>query len=95
MKTEDFKNYMRATTYFDKRGVERSYTEKSVNKRISSLRRVESGLNINIDDFISSSAETKNILMQIENNNLEKAYEHRPLQNAVRHYYKFMNGEEL
>lgn len=95
MKEKEFREFMSRKSYFDRRGVEHCYTEKSINKRISSLYRIEDRLSIDIDDYMDCSAKAKSLLFRIQRENLEKPYEHQPLQNAIRRYYEFVNGEKL
>ena len=91
MQEKVFREFMRKTTYV-KNGVEKHYTESAINKRISSLHRVERELKIDIEDYVFCSATTKSLLSRIQRENLDKPYDHRTLQNAIRRYYEFING---
>ena len=67
------------------------YSESAIISRISSLNKLESHFNINIDDKITSIETAKQFLIEIRNANIEDL-KHTPLSNAFRHYFKFATG---
>ena len=64
---------------------------KAARSRIARAKRVEKELDVDLDDVVSSDAETFRVLTE-----LAKRYNHhRNLSNAVRKYYLFKNGKEF
>ena len=85
MNTTAFKDYLL-----------KEHTEDSTNTRMSDLNKVAGILGENIgslllDIVVSSDAIMREALLLLKSHDEEKA----PLQNVLRHYYKFKNGKEF
>lgn len=66
--------------------------QKAVNSRVGKALIVERGLRVDLDDIVKDDEKTYRLLLDIK----EKLNENRGnLQNAVRHYYTFVNGKEF
>ncbi|OMC76785.1 hypothetical protein BK125_17175 [Paenibacillus odorifer] len=63
--------------------------EKAVNSRMSRARKVEKFFNVNLDDVVRSDEKMYQLLKRIH----ESKDTAGNLQNAVRKYYVFVNGE--
>ncbi|MDE7306780.1 MAG: hypothetical protein K2N33_05255, partial [Clostridia bacterium] len=76
------------------RGEIKKYKPNAIQKRCSSLAKVERAFNFNIDNLINDKNEVINLLKRIRAQHLEDPA-HTPLSNAVRHYYECMTGDKI
>jgi hypothetical protein len=93
MDKQKFIKYLKNQTY-TANGKINNYTTKAINKRITSLTRVETLFNINLDSIINDKSEVIKLLCSIRNNGYENQ-NHTPLSNAIRHYYTCQTGDEI
>jgi hypothetical protein len=93
MDKQKFSTYLKNQTYTTD-GKINNYTTKAINKRVTSLTKVEALFNIDLDSIINDKSEVIKLLCSIR----KKGYEnpnHTPLSNAVRHYYACQTGDKI
>lgn len=67
-------------------------TDKGVTSRMSKARKAEITLGYDLDYAVSNDDRMYNSLVALQ---VYEDSSHNPMQNAVRKYYKFINGKEF
>lgn len=83
MNQEKYKLFLRAT----------NHTEKSIDSRVTRLRKVEKIFQIDIDSIIDDENKANEILYKLKTQNLDTSNQN--LANALRTYYESITGNKL
>ena len=90
MKEIEFRNWMMGQKR-NYQGKSDYYTEKAINKRVSSLKKLEKHFKIDLDSKVINLETAKEFLIDIRNAYIEDLA-HTPLSNAFRRYFEFATG---
>lgn len=88
-----FQKYLEDSTYV-LGGATKRYTSAAIQKRLSSLAKLEAIKGFDIDSIIFSSKDVADLLDYIREKKLENPA-HQPLSNALRHYYTCQTGKKI
>ena len=69
------------------------HTQKSIDSRVSRLKKVEELFNFNIDSIIYDKNKVRNILMELKEKRLDSSHEN--LSHAIRAYYTCMTNDSV
>jgi hypothetical protein len=97
MNIEKFREYFSKQTYTTRYNGEYKYTISAMDTRIFNLKTLELALSIDIDDIIKDDNLVLELLLKTQCNMIlnkdGSEYFDAPFANAIRHYYKAINGK--